>query len=84
MFRTTPPRPPTAYDCDFETDECSAGWTIKGQPELTWTRTQGATASQVDQHNPLYDHTGNHVQGHYLSLTPTKSTPFPDVRKKVS
>ncbi|UJR31098.1 hypothetical protein I4U23_018606, partial [Adineta vaga] len=74
---TTPPHPPTDFDCDFESDKCPL-WSITAKPELTWTRVQGATASQDDQHNPLYDHTGNQVQGYYLLLTPTKSTPFPD------
>jgi len=39
-------------------------------------------ASQEDTHNPLYDHTGNRPNGYYLLLTPNKTIPFPNVKRK--
>ncbi|CAF4767198.1 unnamed protein product, partial [Rotaria sp. Silwood1] len=73
---TTPPRPVTAYDCDFESDTCSS-WNIVSKPELSWTRVQGPAASQQDAHNPLFDHTGSQSNGYYLLLQPNTSIPFP-------
>ncbi|CAF3623338.1 unnamed protein product [Rotaria sp. Silwood1] len=74
---TTPPRPVTAYDCDFESDTCSS-WNIVSKPELSWTRVQGPAASQQDAHNPLFDHTGSQSNGYYLLLQPNTSIPFPN------
>ncbi|CAF3948718.1 unnamed protein product [Rotaria sp. Silwood2] len=75
---TTPPRPISAYDCDFESDTCSS-WNIISEPELSWTRIQGPTASQQDAHNPIFDHTKYQSNGHYLLLQSNESIPFPDM-----
>ncbi|CAF3894466.1 unnamed protein product [Adineta steineri] len=74
---TTPSHPPTPFDCDFESATC-ASWSIISKPELTWTRAQGAVATQEDAHNLIYDHTGNQALGYYLLLKPNTTTPFPN------
>lgn len=79
-IRTTPPRATSPYDCDFETDNCSS-WKIISKPEVSWTRVQGLVAAQVDNHNSLYDHTGNQAQGYYLLLQPNASASSSNVRK---
>ena len=56
-------------------------WNIVSRPELAWTRIQAVQASQQDQHNPLYDHTGNQPSGYYLLLKPNTTTPFLNVQK---
>jgi hypothetical protein len=81
LIRTTPTHPSSVYDCDFESAACSS-WNIVPKPELTWTRVQGSTASQQDTHNPDVDHTGNQADGYYLLISPNKTIPFPNVRKK--
>ena len=77
----TTPHPSSIFDCDFESETC-ASWSIVSTPQLTWTRAQGVTASQYDQHNPFYDHTAYRPNGYYLLLQPNKTVPFPNVRKE--
>ena len=72
-------RPPTPFDCDFESETCSS-WNLVSKPELAWTRIEGAVAAQEDAHNPLYDHTSNRAHGYYLLLKPNKTAPFPTVK----
>ena len=82
LSRTTPTHPPSIYDCDFESTNCSA-WNIVGTSELSWTRVQGSMAAQADMHNAIFDHTENQANGHYLLLQPNQTAPLSNVTKKL-
>jgi hypothetical protein len=54
--------PITPLDCDFENGLCS--WQNDPFATFSWRRNKGATIS--DNTGPLFDHTTQSINGHYI------------------